>query len=524
MGASQSTARDRRIRSRGEILIVALVSFALVAGTVSDPGLTWDEGIYLGFAYKYTSWFAELSSNALASQSLKEQSWQGQAHPPLGKLISAACMRALGWIANPIIAARFGAAAVYAALCAALYAFLRRNYGKTAALAGGASLIITPRLFAHAHFAALDLPTALFWTLTTFAFARGIESRRWSVVTGFLFGLGLLTKVNAVFLPPILVTWGLVFHGRKSVPNIVALALIGPATFFIGWPALWHHPVGTTSAYVADKMKRMIVPTQYFGRVYRSAYPSWHYPFVMTLITSPPALMVCAAVGIGAGVRRMKRRSEGSHLDALLIMSFFGMLLLAALPSVPRYDGIRLFLPASVFLAALSGVGVSAMLQRWRGKAAHWFLLAVFMVQAVPLILMHPYQLGYYNLLVGGPWGARKLGMETTYWGEGFDRRAADFINERTPKGGSIAIEAFGSRILPWYKVTGTIRDDIYTSYFKDMKWSCAVVQPRRAWLEPEVEAYMKSHEADFVNWLTPLRRIPVCMVYLNRERDTLPP
>ena len=38
--------------------------------------------------------------------------------------------------------------------------------------------------------------------------------------------------------------------------------------------------------------------------------------------------------------------------------------------------------------------------------------------QATGMVSLHPYQLSYYNLLVGGLHGADKLGLEVTYWGD----------------------------------------------------------------------------------------------------------
>jgi hypothetical protein len=45
-------------------------------------------------------------------------------------------------------------------------------------------------------------------------------------------------------------------------------------------------------------------------------------------------------------------------------------------------------------------------------------IFALVAAQGVGLVLYHPCQLSYYNLLVGGLAGAERLGFEVTYWGD----------------------------------------------------------------------------------------------------------
>ncbi len=52
---------------------------------------------------------------------------------------------------------------------------------------------------------------------------------------------------------------------------------------------------------------------------------------------------------------------------------------------------------------------------------------------ALALINIHPYELSYYNELVGGPRGAWERGFELTYWYDAFNPRVIDDLNQRFP-------------------------------------------------------------------------------------------
>ena len=52
---------------------------------------------------------------------------------------------------------------------------------------------------------------------------------------------------------------------------------------------------------------------------------------------------------------------------------------------------------------------------------------------AVSLYRIHPYELSYYNELVGGPRGAWERGFELTYWYDAFNDQVIDDLNRRLP-------------------------------------------------------------------------------------------
>jgi hypothetical protein len=131
------------------------------------------------------------------------------------------------------------------------------------------------------------------------------------------------------------------------------------------------------------------------------------------------------------------------------------------LPWAPKYDGVRLFLPAFPFLAVLTGVGLEAIFRwvgRWRERwrragvtAAGVLLLA----QGAGLIWAWPFHLTYYNMLVGGLGGAQKLGFETIYWGEAFDRQAWAALEQLAARPGRIGGAAGPGEVADLTKPSG---------------------------------------------------------------------
>ena len=108
----------------------------------------------------------------------------------------------------------------------------------------------------------------------------------------------------------------------------------------------------------------------------------------------------------------------------------------------PAHDGVRLFLPTFFFLAAFAGWGtiwLADVLARTirLPRSLAWLRLAlagaVLGSAAVALVRIHPYELSYYNELVGGPRGAWEKGFELTYWYDAFNGPVLDDLNRRAP-------------------------------------------------------------------------------------------
>jgi len=427
---------------RGEWwLVVALFagSFALVVGTAGDYGATYDEPHYASAGSKYATWWVLAArSPALAFQrSAIEAAWRpNHEHPPLQKVASGFSYRWLPGLLPGLTAMRLPSAFWFALAAVGLFLFARGIWSLGGALFAALAFITMPHLFAHAHFVALDMPITawFFFTAALAAVALTRDSWPWTALAGIAFGLALLSKINALFLPLLLLPWALIWH-RRSWPKAAAAVAIGAAVFFVGWPWLWIAPVAHLKAYLAFHFRHAAYNVWYLGKLHQ--YAPWHYPFVMTAVSTPALVLLMSLAGL-----IICRPRRGNPREALLVLGFLISLAPSALPTSPKYNGVRLFLLAFPFLAALAGAGFARLESRLfragplsrptnTGLARLVALLvgASLLTPSVrALARTHPYQLAYYNAFVGGAAGAAESGFETIYWGQVLSQ-GVDFVN-----------------------------------------------------------------------------------------------
>ena len=80
--------------------------------------------------------------------------------------------------AHYVLAGRLAPALAFAALVGLVTHAAGRRWGLAAGVAAGFALLAMPRVFAHAHLAALDTFLSLFWTLALLAGDRALRARR----------------------------------------------------------------------------------------------------------------------------------------------------------------------------------------------------------------------------------------------------------------------------------------------------------------------------------------------------------
>ncbi len=480
--------RDFRIA-----FLLGISAFFLIALTINQPGLTWDEANYIPSSISYLDWFRQLKSPHAFSAAVITKYWLAtREHPPLAKLLSALTILIFHNIAGLIASARLSVAAGFSLLLVLVYWLVRQFHNWKAGLFSGLSLLIMPRLFGHAHLASLDMPMSMMSVLVVFSFVRGIKSWKWSLLFGLFFGLALATKLNALFLPFPLLIWAHLYHRRQYSNNLMAMLFLSPLIFLAIWPWLWVDTSQRLFQYLALKIQRSAIPVYYLGKTYAEVPPPWHYPFLLTAVTIPSGLLLTIAAGFirvikvsfkvpgiktsplpgGPARNEHLRAFTHSQVGMLVIFSALFPLLLMSLPGVPKYDGIRLFLPAFPFLAILSGIGLEWLAENAGGFIRRKFNLRIITrlplvigllflgLNAWPLVAISPYYLSYYNGLVGGVRGARKLGLETTYWGDTMTQTVLNYLNKQ-PSGTKVSFFPLGSNVVPLLKLTGKLRSDI---------------------------------------------------------------
>jgi hypothetical protein len=204
------------------------------------------------------------------------------------------------------------------------------------------------------------------------------------------------------------------------------------------------------------------------------------------------------------------------------------------LPGAALHDVNRLMLPALPFLAGLAGAGFFALTDGLvaRGQRAAWgariaglrpkvlgaALLVALLPPAVDLVVYHPYELSYYNRLVGGVRGAYDRGLEVTYLMEAFNPRFLAFLDgELRP--GSALNASFSNFMFLYYQRHGRLRRDVRITDGPDFDHYLLLNRPS-AFREDQV--FLATRPVLRDAWC--LRGAPLVLIYAPRAAGTEPP
>lgn len=462
-------------------LLFGLFAFALLAATAQSVPVVWDEPVYMTAAEGAAGWLGLVATGRFAEAADPVAFGGGwglvNEAAPLTRIVSGVGWAATrAWLPTPL-AHRVGLLAFNALCLGAIVAIIARRRGIPAALFTGAVLLAAPRLFFHAHLNTQDYPLLLVWGLATLVSTRQMtllaeragDDPAWQAVAGGAFVIGawaalaLLTKVNAVLLAPVWGLWALLFRRSGRAWTALLLApLFAAAVAYAGWPWLWKTPIATLGALLDFWGNHFIIGQWWAGRLVMQT--TWEMPPLIVLITTPVALLALAALGAAVGLRRAGRAREWAGLHLL------GMAVLLAyfpLPFNDLHDQDRLLLPLWFHLAALAGEGFAWLAERlaaWRlafGRAGAQAGLAALLLApgVVGIAQLHPYQLAYYNALIGGPRGAAARDMETIYFASTYGG-LLDALNA-LPGGTKLWVIPNSYDVLYYYQFTGRLRPDL---------------------------------------------------------------
>jgi len=230
--------------------------------------------------------------------------------------------------------------------------------------------------------------------------------------------------------------WGV---ERPALETWTAILAFAPVVGWLGNPAWWRETLPRLAHYYTLSVsgRRGALPDiqiMYFGQVYEYCLP-WHNAWVLIGITVPAAILGAAAIGLFWAMGRIRR----DRLPFFFLIHFLTLPVIRMLDT-PAHDGVRLFLPAFFFLAAFAGWGavwLADALARLVRIPAGFMRMAVTAIvlgsAANALIRIHPYELSYYNELIGGPRAAWTRGFELTYWYDAFNGPVLEELNRRLP-------------------------------------------------------------------------------------------
>ncbi len=476
----QLTARTRpRFNLYIFAAVLCLATVLLLASTTDEIGWTCDEVYYFSSAENITQWFQGLAGTIktpglsyILSQEIVDDYWlwdiTHNPHPPLYKIFSALTLAFFKERLGSFAAFRLSSQIQCGLLLAVLFVSLAGSRGLAAGLCGAACLLLMPRLFGHAHLGTTELPLMTLWFLCVCAFWRGREQPIFSILLAILWGMALATKFTAVLIIGPLLLWAVLYRDRSSLRNFILMLLVGPLIAIALNPGWWYDPVAKISAFVTTSLTRdehIPIPTLFFGQALPFR-PHWSYAPVMTALTIPLSTLLLFLVGTGRLVLKTEQRSY----DLLMFITIPVLLLIVMLPGAPVHDGVRQFIYILPFIAYCAGTGFAALagsLARLiSGTALRACITAALLVAAVAYPALetarsHPFELSYYNRLIGGLPGAYQRGMEVTYWYESITDDMLTVINRAVPSGAKVSSFPAASHYFEFLQQQGKIRRDI---------------------------------------------------------------
>ena len=414
----------------------------LVMSTYAQFGVTWDEGAQayygeLALSY-FTSGFADTACNRFLD--LKY-------YGPLLEMLPALFYRPDN---------RFDGRHLFFGLLAILIVPAMARYGRLfrdplVPLFATLAILMLPRFVGHLCNNSKDVPFAVATVWFMVAAAALATRGGWgcSALCGVALGVAtwvrpggypllMIYLVTALALAAVLDSrdderWS--FRKWRPWLTVPTAAGIGWLVMILPWP--WAHvdPIG----HPLQAMRRSAsftveYPVLFDGQMTSSKELPWTYLGKYLLITTPPSLLLLAAIGAVLAMTALVRRRDPARAFAgSLTLLWLGLPLAAFIVQRPNvYDGLRHFLFVLPAVAVLAGLGAAGLIERssprWR-RVAWPVALAALLLPIKDVLALHPYQTTYFNTLIGGLEGADGR-YETDYWVSSY-REAMLWINRQ---------------------------------------------------------------------------------------------
>lgn len=482
-----------------------------VTGWIVSPkiGPSWDEpdniyagGIYLTFFQKKLdpkvlagSW--DIKNSAYGDRIYTQQA-NLERYPPFplifGSFVTFLLERLHTATPQEIIGYFHVASSLFLGLLAVAVYLLGRRLGLRvlfAAFAAGITVFL-PTVFGHGLSTIKDIgQMSLFAASLTALVTYTLTKKKWPLVLGgVLWGMGMATKFNAIYVPVIWGIWATLYDiplrkPKEILPTFLKYTvipflgffLIGFLILFISWPFLWFDPV-----------KRIELVIQYFttvGTGYKVVFngadayvggttPVWWYPIGYLLLVTPVPFLLFFVLGIGTFVIRTVLRKKESKTWLVILIWFSLPLARAFLPKSAYYDGIRHFmeiLPAMVLLTLYgiqrlvdNGVKLSFL------KSQNKVILGILSV-SIPLFLfvqmvaidaqLFPYSSGYLNFFAKN----QNYGFDRDFSGLTI-KEGMDYVESQYTNGVNLFAPIAGH--LTWYYVNPKVDRYVYSIYDAD--------------------------------------------------------
>ena len=428
------------------ILILGLLVILL---TFSDYGVTWDESVHSRYGELVVEYFRSGLRDTRAN-SFVDMKYYG----PLFDMAAA-----LIYQFNPV--AKYEIRHFLIALLALLAIPGVIKYGHLfddpyVPFFSSLILILLPRFYGHAFNNPKDIPFACFFVWSMFLMARLFKAGvyRWKdfLACGALIGITLSIRPGGLpillfyFLAGLALTISMdaTFKGRKLTDKANWLFLLqGISLFSVAWIIMvslwpWAHENILLNPLRAMSVAASFIqsyPVLFEGKVFPSNELPGYYPIKYLWVTTPPAVIFFAIVGMILCGKKMLQdfQSPSAVVCSITLLWFWFPIIYFFFRRPNVYDEIRHFLFILPALAVLAGIGAAGLLRIARaGKLQRLIFPVLVFVLLIPvkdLFELHPYQMTYFNFLAGGVARASRE-YETDYWVSSY-KEAMQWVNRQ---------------------------------------------------------------------------------------------
>ncbi len=282
-------------------------------------------------------------------------------------------------------------------------------------------LAFHPTIFGQMRADSKDIPMMSALIVFVYLFFRWITSGRfvWRIAAFVALGVAIWMKPTAavILVPVAIVAW------RKLLAMPILL-IISACVIYVLWPYVWDDPVGKITAsleFFRSVGKGNVVV--YLGNIYNAGFNlPWHYPWVVLGVQTPVEILFLSLLGM---VAVWKKKHLFVLLWLVLGMSRF------VLPGVVIYAKIRHFIDVMPAFFLLVGFGLQWLHEHMSKRFVFGVILFAFVHLAWIHAAFYPYEVSYFNMLVGGTRQVAQRGLfDVEHWATG-TREAVEFINQK---------------------------------------------------------------------------------------------
>ncbi len=362
-----------------------------------------------------------------------------------------------------------------------VFAFARRLFGDAGGLLALALFCLDPNMIGHSRVVSADIPVSAMMVATLLCFHRLLGEARWRALPWFALSLAgcLLVKYTGMLVLPALAVVGLV-HLAWPDPQGPGGAEQGPARLWLVRRGAAALGAGLAAAVVLSVplYQRLDAPLAYvqgLEYVYQTRHPGYlfyllgefhpeslaHYYLYASVFKAPASAIALLALALLPWGRPMRWRARLFLLAPVIVL-----MVVASQDQVNHCQ--RRVLAIYPFLFILVGRlawawRVGRGHRRWQAAA----LVALLLGSAWSAWRIHPHQLSFFNLLVGGAQnGHRYLDDANIDWGQDLPGLKAYMVQAGV---GEVA-----------YLGSAVERPESYGIKTRQLKWN-ELRQPRRA-------------------------------------------